>query len=338
MAVSYNSRPDNSVDLSSYKIVKVLGKGSFGTTYLTEDNIGHQYALKLIDYDAAIKQGLTGEAIMSEAESLKGLSSNECNPYLICYYGSWDFTYNNKRYITIVSDFVDGMTLRDFLEQPSYRGGYIAPSVLWPLITQLFTGLKYIHEQGYAHRDIKPENIMITPNLDIKYIDFGLACTRKCDGVECVDSCTGKAGTLIYDPPEMLNGTYVEDLKSAQKRDVWSLLLVCYELAGGNYSYPFSVSNARGDWLSQDELIQNIVYQQLQPSTYRLDDGRTSQFLSRNLIRDVERRPTITQLFNAWLIEVVSRPHLAAAPMDINPANYQLRQQLIPLQQARFTY
>lgn len=332
MSVEYYNTPDNTLDLSDYRIVRELGRGGFGTTYLAEDGHGHQYAVKLIDYQAAINQGLSADEIVGEASSLSALSQDQCNPYLICYHGSWDFTYDGRRYIAIVSDFVDGLSLRDWLNQPQNRGGYIPPSVLWPLITQLFWGLQYIHSKGYAHRDIKPENIMLTRDLTVKFIDFGLACTRTCSTGVCYDNCRGRFGTLAYDAPEMLNGTYQETINGAQKRDIWALLVVCYELAGGNGSFPFTVFDAAGQWLPEADLIRNITTETLKYPNYQFDDGRTNQFLYGNLLRDVNLRPDINQLLASWILNVLGRPLILSQSSNQGiQGDRALRQQLVPI-------
>ena len=318
------------LDISHYQIVRELGRGAFGITYLAADNLGDQYAVKLIDYQAAVNKGATMADILEEGNSLTALASGTCNPYLVCYYGSWDFTYQGSRYIALVSDFVDGMTLRDWLAQPQNTN--LPPTTLWPLITQLMLGLQFVHKSGYAHRDIKPENIMITKDLHIKYIDFGLACTRSCNGSVCVEGCTGEVGTVLYESPEIFNGTYRETLASAQKRDIWALILVCYELAGGNFRLPFTVSDSVGQWLPISTIVQNIQFENiLYPSYAFQDDGRTSTFLYRNVIRDPLVRPDVEALLASWTFTVVAVPLISTQGPNIITGDRTIRTQLAPV-------
>jgi serine/threonine protein kinase len=302
---------DASIDLKNYQLVRELGRGAFGVTWLAVDLQGNQYAVKVIDYQAAVNMGMSAEQILGEAASLQDLASGNCNRYVVCYYGSWDFTYLGNRYVAIISDYVDGMTLSDYLQQPQFQNarGTMPPQELWALITQLFLGLQWIHSQGYAHRDIKTQNIMITRDGQIKYIDFGLACTRKCNQNGCVDSCIGGAGTILYEAPEMFNGTYQQTLAGAMARDVWAVILVCYELAGGNYRLPFTVSDSLGQWLPTAQIVQNILTQPHLPAHYQMDDGRTAIVLQSMVVNDPTMRPNINQVINAWMVEVNARPY-----------------------------
>lgn len=41
------------------------------------------------------------------------------------------------------------------------------------MMSQIISGLFYIHQKHVCHRDIKPENIMVTDELNVKILDFG---------------------------------------------------------------------------------------------------------------------------------------------------------------------
>ena len=88
-----------------------------------------------------------------------------------------------------------------------------------------------MHTQGIVHRDIKPENIMLTPNGEIKLIDFGLSKRQKKAG----EKLQTIAGTPYYMAPEVLNGNY------DSKADIWSLGVLLYVFMSGYL--PFQAEN-----------------------------------------------------------------------------------------------
>jgi serine/threonine protein kinase len=105
------------------------------------------------------------------------LTFTKCPEYLACYYESFIGRLNGIETIFIVSGFIEGGSLTDFIKR---YGGNVPVNFLWPVMLQLILGLKYIHSKNYSRRDIKPDNILITRDYTIKYIDFGLACLSKC--------------------------------------------------------------------------------------------------------------------------------------------------------------
>lgn len=108
--------------------------------------------------------------------------------------------------LCIVMEFVDGMTLAEFLAT--------SPSVSERnrILNELLDAVAFIHSHQVVHNDLKPENILITRNgHSVKLIDFGYA---DCDF--SIDKATG--GTKSYASPELLNGGEI-DCKS----DIYSI-------------------------------------------------------------------------------------------------------------------
>lgn len=64
------------------------------------------------------------------------------------------------------------------------------------IFRQIIVSLNYIHSKGVSHRDIKPDNIMITKDLKVKLIDFGLSSND--------DIMRQKVGSPMYIAPEVL--------------------------------------------------------------------------------------------------------------------------------------
>ena len=91
----------------------------------------------------------------------------------------------------IVMEYVDGVTLRDWLQRKTTR------QARRRIAKELVDAVGYIHSKGVVHRDLKPENILVTRNGEnIKLIDFGLADT---DGHAVLKQ---PAGTPRYMSPE----------------------------------------------------------------------------------------------------------------------------------------
>ena len=136
----------------------------------------------------------------------------------------------------IEMDFIRGMTLRDF----QLRHKRIPEKVILNIAVQIARALRYAHEaelttpdgikvHGILHLDLKPENIMITPNLEVKLMDFGAA--KMLVGPDTAGS-ERAFGTPSYMSPEQVTGHKL-DVKS----DYFSLGAILYEMYAGRKAF-----------------------------------------------------------------------------------------------------
>ena len=117
----------------------------------------------------------------------------------------------------IVMEWVEGITLSDWLEEKSTR------TDRRQVAQQLMDALAHVHQHGVVHRDIKPSNIMVTTNgQNVKIIDFGLADT------DAHAVLKQPAGTARYMAPEQASAS-----KPDLRNDIYSLGLVLRDLKLG---------------------------------------------------------------------------------------------------------
>lgn len=232
--------------IPNFKILKTLGKGTFGVTYLVTNKKNQKFALKTIDIEESTKNGVNSNRIQLEIDTLINLSSYpHCYPYIACYYTSSKGTFEGKNVVFILSEYVKGPSFQQLIDERSKLDNYLLPNILWLYMYQLISGLNYIHKLNYAHRDIKPENIILNEVTNMpKIIDFGLSCMH---------DCKDRSGSLFWLPPEVFDTNYVPDLDLAKAHDVWSLGVVFYELA--NFALPFHIS----DFNDVDSVLKGIL-------------------------------------------------------------------------------
>lgn len=152
-----------------YRIIRSLGSGGFGETYLAED-IHMPSArrcvikqLKPIAHDPTVYQ-LVQERFAREAAILEDLGNSHPQiPSLYAYFES-----NGKFYL--VQEWIDGETLTNKL----MRGKTFTESAAIEVLCGLLEILEYVHHKRIIHRDIKPDNIIIRNRDNFPVlIDFG---------------------------------------------------------------------------------------------------------------------------------------------------------------------
>lgn len=196
---------------------KVLGEGTYGiVTQINYNKIS--YAVKTItNIDPG--NGVSSSFIRELSSTLTLNHNNIIKPRFIT--------------LDLSSMFIDlGMSdLRKWREKTNV----VSTDIQVTLAEQMFSALKYIHENGCLHRDIKSQNILVY-NTDTapRFVlaDFGLA--RGCHISLKDNSFTHEVVSLWYRPPELLLGsiTYGPGI------DVWSLGCVLYEVATGTDLFP----------------------------------------------------------------------------------------------------
>jgi serine/threonine protein kinase len=97
------------------------------------------------------------------------------------------------------------------------------------LLRQVLAGLGYAHQRLIVHRDIKPGNVLVTPEGQVKLLDFGIAkLLGPDDGGDALLTRMGRAATPAYAPPEQLSGGAI-----TVAADIYSAGALLFELCTG---------------------------------------------------------------------------------------------------------
>ncbi len=198
-----------------YRPIQTLGKGGFGKTFLAVDeDIPSQprcavKQFQFYDRDPDIFNKAV-ELFHQEAVRLDELGNHTQIPNLLA-------CFEQESQIYLVQEFIDGLTLKQELDECIYNEHQI-----WQLLQDLLPVLQFIHDHRVIHRDIKPENI-IRRQSDNKpvLIDFGIAKVL-------TDTALLRPATLIgsqdYLAPEQMRG------KVFPASDLYSLGVTCIRL------------------------------------------------------------------------------------------------------------
>ena len=219
-----------------YRIIKHIGEGGFGKTYLVENRLGEKKVVKEFFISSMCTREASNEVAISidenkttfeqqrekfEQEALKIFSLN--NQHIVKV--SAVFDENNTIYY--VMDYIEGGSLNDKLKSIDP----LPEAQIQRYLGQILDALEYVHTKGMMHLDIKPSNIMLDANDNVVLIDFGASKVFDSSMMNKTINTTRPPYTPGYAPYEQENG----DVKYLGPHcDIYSLGATLYRLYSGN--------------------------------------------------------------------------------------------------------
>ena len=205
-----------------YEIQEVIGVGGMAVVYKAYDNIDDRtVAVKILKEEYLANEEFR-RRFKNESKAIAVLSHPNIVKVFNVSYGD--------RLQYIVMEYVEGITLKEYIEQQGKLG--IKETVHFTM--QILRALQHAHDKGIVHRDIKPQNIMLLSNGNIKVTDFGIARFSYSDTKTMTDSAIG---SVHYISPEQARGDTTDD-----RADIYSVGVVLYEMLTGQL--PFQSDNS----------------------------------------------------------------------------------------------
>ncbi|SCU79830.1 LAFA_0B05864g1_1 [Lachancea sp. 'fantastica'] len=245
-------------EVGNYKLLNVVGEGSFGKVYLASHRLTHQKVV--------LKMG----------------SKNDPNVVReVFYHRQFDYIYITKLYEVIVTEnhvwmaleYCPGKELYDYLLNKKQ----IPLAECAQLFSQIVGGVYYAHSMKCVHRDLKLENILLDNKGQAKLTDFGF--TRECATKGILETV---CGTTVYMAPELIERKPYEGYKT----DIWSLGIILFTLIHG--CMPFEEED---ESKTKFKIVnENPVYNR------NLVDSAGEDLISTLLNKDPQQRPSLAQV------------------------------------------
>eukprot|EP00903_Cladosiphon_okamuranus_P014231 g13220.t1 len=201
------------VGLDSFKIVRVIGKGSFGKVFLVREKVaGDIYAMKVLRKDNIIKRNQ-----VEHTKTERNVLGYVKHPFIV----GLNMAFQTRDKLFFVLDYCAGGELFFHLGKhgkfPEGRSRFYS--------AEIALALQHVHQLDIVYRDLKPENVLLDGEGHIRLTDFGLSK----EGISNTTSGANSfCGTPEYLAPEILSRQ-----GHGRAVDWWSLGALLYEMLTG---------------------------------------------------------------------------------------------------------
>jgi serine/threonine protein kinase/Tol biopolymer transport system component len=295
-----------------YQIVSTLGAGGMGDVYRARDpRLGRDVAIKALPDSVAADPDRIAR-FQREAQILASLN----HPHIAALYGLEEI--DGSRYLIL--ELVEGATLADRL-----RTGPLPLHEALTIARQVADGLQAAHEKGIVHRDLKPANIGLTPEGQVKVLDFGLAKALEpplpgnvADSPTVTTAGTRFGvvlGTAAYMSPDQARGLPID-----KRTDIWAFGCVLYEMLTGRRAFSGKTTS--------DVIAAVLEREPDWSSTPHATPTRIDWLLRRCLEKDPKRRLHDIADAGIEIDEALSRPSGSAEPAGRSLAAAKTRERL----------
>ncbi len=200
-----------------YLLLEKIGGGGMAVVYKAKCTLLNRFVAIKILRSEFINDEEFVKRFKVEAQAVASLS----HPNVVSIY---DVGHQEDIHY-IVMEYVDGMTLKEFIN----KHGAINWQDAIKITIQICSAIEHAHKNNIVHRDIKPHNILLTKEGIAKVTDFGIARAVTSSTITMVGSTIG---SVHYFSPEQARGGFIDE-----KSDLYSLGIALYEMVTGRVPF-----------------------------------------------------------------------------------------------------
>nr|WP_156270615.1 Stk1 family PASTA domain-containing Ser/Thr kinase [Kocuria sediminis] len=254
-----------------YEVGETIGRGGMATVHVGRDlRLGRRVAIKVLRPELA-QDATFHERFKREAQSVAALNHHS----IVSVYDTGEILARTDEGVDrpfIVMEYVPGRTLRQLIHEDA-----VTPRDAVDITLGILDALEYSHRAGIVHRDIKPANVIVTPERQVKVMDFGIARAVE-DTSPALTQAQAVLGTAQYLSPEQARGESVD-----ARSDLYSAACVLFEMLTGRA--PF-VGESSVDIAAQHVRDHPPAPSELDPRI----GHRVDEFMAKALDKDREAR------------------------------------------------
>ncbi|MBD2338224.1 pentapeptide repeat-containing protein [Calothrix sp. FACHB-156] len=287
-----------------YRVLKPLGQGGFGATFLAYDEgLPGEPSCVIKQLRPTVTAPhvlqMARELFEREAKTLGKIGNHPQLPRLLDY-------FEDQQQFYLVQEYVSGATL----QQEVQRNGNFSEAGVKQFLSEILPLLQYIHEQKVIHRDIKPANLIRrTEDARMVLIDFGAVKNQVTQGVTGQSEQTALTayaiGTPGFAPPEQMA------MRPVYASDIYALGVTCIYLLSGKTPKDLEYNPTTGEMIWEplvqvSDHLTNVLRKMLEVSV------RNRYKTAQEVLRGLEMEPYIDSLAKGMLTksDVGARDHV----------------------------